>query len=319
MAKGISPEAYKRLTGNEGSIKNEQGEEANGAVIQGVWPSFEQVRGMPLDYGRFFIDSDLNHRSRCCILGSDVVKALFPGKDPVGRRIIAGSASLTVVGVLAKRGGSLGTDVDSRVLIPLSTFSELFPNKFLDNSGALDIGVAPKDPAQQEAMIDEALAVLRTRRGLRAKQENDFHYSTAESEMKSFNEIAGAIAGGIILVAAMALLVGGIGVMNIMLVSVTERTREIGIRKALGATRRDILAQFLIEAVTLTGVGGLVGLGLGMGGALLVRMVTPLPASAPLWSGALGFGVSATIGLVFGLWPAMKASKLDPIEALRYE
>ncbi len=318
-AKGVSPEARRMMGRGGDTVKNERGDEANGPILRGVWPGYQQVRDMPIEDGRFFTEPDVLHRSRCCVIGEDVVKALFPGRDPIGQPVYLGGARFTVVGKLTKRGGSMGDSPDNLLLIPLSTYMECYPSRFLDNSGALTIALAPKDPMQQEQMLDEATAVLRVRRGLKANQENDFHYWTAESELKSMQKMIGAVAGGIILVAAMALLVGGIGVMNIMLVSVTERTREIGVRKALGATRRDILAQFLIEAVTLTGVGGLVGLGLGMGGALLVRMVTPLPASAPLWSGALGFGVSAIIGLVFGLWPAMKASKLDPIEALRYE
>lgn len=319
LAKGVSPEASHTLTGVDGTVKNERGVEANNPNIRGVWPSYQQVRDMPVEDGRFFGEADLNHRSRTCVIGSEVAKALFPRRDPIGQRILVGNASLSIIGVLAVRGNALGGNADNVVMVPLSTWAELFPQRLTDHSGALRMALAPKDPMQQDAMIDQAITVLRARRGLRGSQPNDFHYFTAESEMKSVQKITNGIAAGVILVAAMALLVGGVGVMNIMLVSVTERTREIGIRKAMGATRRDIMAQFLLEAVALTSVGGLVGLGLGLGLAFVVRLATPLPAHAPLWSAALGFGVSAAVGLTFGLWPALKAARQDPIEALRYE
>ncbi len=319
LAKAVTPEVNAVMTPRRGTVKNEQGQEANDPSIRGAWASFQQVRNMPLEDGRFFSETDVLHRARVCVIGSDVAKALFRGKDPMGRRIMLGPTAVTVVGTMTPFGGSMGDGMDNFVLLPITTWGDIFPDRLLDNSGAVSIAMTPKDPAQQEAMIDQAIAALRVIRGLKASDENDFHFTTAKSEMATFNKVVGGIAAGVILVAAMALLVGGVGVMNIMLVSVTERTREIGIRKAMGATRRDILAQFLLEAVALTCVGGLVGLGIGMGGALLVRVATPIPASAPLWSGALGFGVSAAVGLTFGLWPAMRAAKQDPIEALRYE
>jgi putative ABC transport system permease protein len=168
-------------------------------------------------------------------------------------------------------------------------------------------------------MQDQGVAILRARRGLRANQPNDFAIFTSEGQLQTFQAITGGIAGAMILIAGIALLVGGVGVMNIMLVSVTERTREIGVRKALGATRKDIALQFLVEAVTLTGVGGAIGIAAGLGIAMLVRVALDFPAAAPFWSVLLGFGMSTTVGIVFGLWPALKAAGQDPIEALRYE
>jgi len=319
LARAVSPEVRHLIDPREGNVKNAQGEEANNPVIQGVWPSFQEVRDMPLEGGRFFTDADLQHRTRTAVIGSDVRKALFKNKDPLGQVITLGGTSFTVVGFLESRGNMLSGNADNVVIIPFSSFAERFPQRFTDNSGILRIAVAPKDPLRQEEMIDQALSVLRVRRGLRGSQPNDFHHFTAETEMASFKKITNGIAGGVILVAGMALLVGGVGVMNIMLVSVTERTREIGVRKALGATRKDIAAQFLVEAVALTAVGGLMGVLIGLGGALLIKAASPVPADAPLWSIFLGLGVSSAIGLTFGLWPAVKASRQDPIEALRYE
>jgi putative ABC transport system permease protein len=169
------------------------------------------------------------------------------------------------------------------------------------------------------ALADEGVAILRARRGLRPNQPNDFAVFTSEGNLRNFQQITGGVALAMIVIAGIALLVGGVGVMNIMLVNVTQRTREIGVRKALGATRRDIALQFLVEAVTLTGVGGALGIGFGLGAALLARVVLGFNAAAPLWSVVLGFGVSTAVGLVFGLWPALKAARQDPIEALRYE
>jgi putative ABC transport system permease protein len=195
----------------------------------------------------------------------------------------------------------------------------MFPQIKNGGGDTIHIATVPKDPKRMNEMMDQEVAILRARRGLRANQPNDFAIFTSEAQLKTFQQITGGIAGAMILIAAIALLVGGVGVMNIMLVSVTERTREIGVRKALGATRRDIAMQFLVEAISLTGVGGAIGIAVGLGIAMLVRLVFEFPAAAPLWSIVLGFGVSTAVGLIFGLWPALKAAKQDPIEALRYE
>ncbi len=205
------------------------------------------------------------------------------------------------------------------MLIPFSTFDEMFPDVKNSSGDTIHIATVPKDPNEMQAMMDQGISIMRGRRGLKAKDPNDFAIYTSEGQMETFKAITGGIAGAMILIASIALLVGGVGVMNIMLVSVTERTREIGIRKALGATRKDIATQFLVEAIALTGVGGAIGIATGLGIAMLVRLVFDFPAAAPLWSIMLGFGVSTAVGLIFGLWPAMKAAKQDPIEALRYE
>ncbi|HOD33792.1 MAG TPA: FtsX-like permease family protein, partial [Holophaga sp.] len=224
-----------------------------------------------------------------------------------------------VVGVLDKKPEFGDGGANNLVLIPISTFDELFPEVKNGGGSNLYIATAPREAARMNEMMDQEIAILRARRGLRPNQPNDFGVFTSESQLQQFRQITGGIAGAMIFIAAIALLVGGVGVMNIMLVSVTERTREIGVRKALGATRKDIAAQFLVEAISLTGVGGALGIAAGLGIALLVRLGFDFPAAAPLWSIFLGFGVSTAVGLTFGLWPALKAARQDPIEALRYE
>jgi putative ABC transport system permease protein len=224
-----------------------------------------------------------------------------------------------VIGLLEKKGTFLGGGADNILLMPISTFDELWPQIKNGGNDTIHIATVPKDPARMYDMMDQEVAILRARRGLKANQPNDFAIFTSEGQLKTFQQITSGIAGAMILIASIALLVGGVGVMNIMLVSVTERTREIGVRKALGATRRDIAMQFLVEAISLTGVGGAIGIAVGLGIPMLVKLAFDFPAAAPFWSVVLGFGVSTAVGLVFGLWPALKAAKQDPIEALRYE
>ncbi|MBI3709846.1 MAG: ABC transporter permease, partial [Proteobacteria bacterium] len=321
LAAAVSPERYLNLPGLAASttFKNRKGQEANGPTLAGVHPDYAPANNSFVDDGRFFVDADISHAARACVVGPDVVQALWPGRDPIGQELLINGVAFRVVGLLDKKGSFLGGSADNIVLIPFSTFDELFPDIKNSNGDTIHIATVPRDPNQQQAMQDQGIAVLRTRRGLKANQPNDFAIFTSEGQMQTFKAITGGIAGAMILIAAIALLVGGVGVMNIMLVSVTERTREIGIRKALGATRRDIALQFLVEAVTLTGVGGAIGIAVGLALPQLVKLLLDFPAAAPLWSVFLGFGVSSAVGIVFGLWPALKAAKQDPIEALRYE
>lgn len=316
LAAAVSQERY--LDG-ESSIKNRKGDEANGPALCGTNPDYAPANNSTVEDGRFLIDADVLHAARTCVVAPDVVKALWPRKDPLGQELMLNGVAFQVVGVLEKKGSFLGGSNDNLVLIPISTFDEMFPQ--VKNSGGdnMHIATIPKDPTRITEMTDQEVAILRARRGLRPNEPNDFAIFTSEGQLQSFQQITGGIAAAMIFIAGIALLVGGVGVMNIMLVTVTERTREIGVRKALGATRKDVAAQFLVEAVTLTGIGGGIGIAVGLGIAFLVRFAFDFPAAAPLWSIVLGFGISTAVGLTFGMWPALKAAKQDPIEALRYE
>jgi putative ABC transport system permease protein len=316
LAAAVSQERY--LDG-ESSIKNRKGDEANGPALCGTNPDYAPANNSMVEDGRFLIEADVLHAARTCVVAPDVVKALWPRKDPIGQELMLNGVAFQVVGVLEKKGSFLGGSNDNLVLIPISTFDEMFPQ--VKNSGGdnMHIATVPKDPALITEMTDQEVAILRARRGLRPSEPNDFAIFTSEGQLQSFQQITGGIAAAMIFIAGIALLVGGVGVMNIMLVTVTERTREIGVRKAMGATRKDVAAQFLVEAVTLTGIGGGIGIAIGLGIAFLVRFAFDFPAAAPLWSIVLGFGISTAVGLTFGMWPALKAAKQDPIEALRYE
>ena len=320
LAAAVSQERY--LFGPAGAslaVKTPEGTEANGPTFVGTNPDYAPANNSFVQDGRFLVDADVAHATRACVLGPETATALFGRKDPIGRQVLVNGNAFHVVGLLEKKGSFLGGDADNILIIPISTFDDMFPQIKNGGGDTIHIATVPKDPKRMYEMMDQEVAILRARRGLRANQPNDFAIFTSEAQLKTFQQITGGIAGAMIVIAAIALLVGGVGVMNIMLVSVTERTREIGVRKALGATRRDIAMQFLVEAVSLTGVGGAVGIAVGLGIAMLVRVAFEFPAAAPLWSVVLGFGVSTAVGLIFGLWPALKAAKQDPIEALRYE
>jgi len=321
LAAAVSPERYLNLPSLAASttFKNRKGKEANGPTLAGVVPDYAAANNAGIGDGRFFTEAEITHSARTVVIGPDVAEALWLNRDPINQELLINGIPFRVVGLLEKRGSFMGGSADNIALIPISTFDEMFPDVKNSNGDTIHIATVPKDPQGMQAMMDQGISIMRTRRGLKAKDPNDFAIYTSEGQLETFRAITGGIAGAMILIAGIALLVGGVGVMNIMLVSVTERTREIGVRKALGATRKDIALQFLVEAVTLTGVGGAIGIATGLGIAMLVRLVFDFPAAAPLWSIVLGFGVSTAIGLIFGLWPALKAASLDPIESLRYE
>jgi putative ABC transport system permease protein len=249
-----------------------------------------------------------------CVIGGKTAEDFFPYGSPLGQTLGIGGNEFRIIGVLEKREQFLASDSDSEnnvIYVPFGVAKKLKPN-----SDDVFVLAVAKEGRIEEAK-DQITDLLRVRRQVAFGQPNNFGIATAQSIIDQFRAITGGVAIAMIAISSVGLMVGGIGVMNIMLVSVTERTREIGVRKAIGARKRDILWQFLIEAMTLTGTGGLIGLGLGWLLTLLVRLI--LPSYVPAWAPVAGFCASVGIGLIFGLWPAWKAARLDPIEALRYE
>lgn len=283
--------------------------------VFGGTPDFEPVNGYAVADGRFLSEADLTLGRRVVVIGSDVADALFPGTSPLGERVRIRSTSFTVIGVLERAGSVLGlASKDGLAVVPLPVFQLFFGRQH-----EAELGIQAIRPELTARAEDEVVAQLRRLRRVPAGEENDFEIFSNDSLTSMFNNLAATIAAATFGVCALSLLVGGIGVMNIMLVSVVERTREIGIRKALGARRRRVLAQFVFEAVTLALLGGILGVLLGALVAVGAREVYEVPASVPLWAVLLALGSALACGLVFGIYPAMRASRLDPIEAMRAE
>jgi putative ABC transport system permease protein len=295
-------------------------------TIAGVSANFPQVRNAKIDLGSFFDQNAVDARSRVAVLGAKVRDSLFREEDPVGRRIRINDVSFEVIGVMVAKGGNFGPSEDNQVLIPLSTAqSRLFPPPpgFIRRVQLSVVYIQAVDERSIDAAIDQATALLRERHNL-TYQDNNFTMVTQEDLVASFGTITGALTTFLGAIAAISLLVGGIGIMNIMLVSVTERTREIGLRKAVGARRRDIRTQFLIEALVLSLTGGVLGIALGfllseVGTFFLRRLAEDARAAVQLNAVLLATITSLAVGLIFGLYPAIRASRLSPIDALRYE
>src|SRR2546423_840228 len=291
------------------------GKTSASVALQGTLPDFEKAGTQVIAEGRFFSQFENDQNQNVCVIGSKVADDFFRFGSPLNQTLKIGEQEFRVVGILQKReqflfsGGS--DDQNNVVYLPFNVARKLKPN-----SQDIDLMAVAKPGMMQEAM-DQITDRLRIRRNVPFGKPDNFGIETTESLISSFHAITGGIAIGMVVISSVGLMVGGIGVMNIMLVSVTERTREIGVRKAIGARRKDILWQFLIEAMTLTGFGGLVGLGVGWLLTLLVKLI--MPSYVPLWAPAMGFFASVGIGMIFGLWPAWKAARLDPIESLRYE
>jgi putative ABC transport system permease protein len=264
--------------------------------------------------GRFFTDTENQHHMPVVAIGADVPRALMNGEDPIGKWVDVNGHKFEVIGVMKRPAASFPGQNDTRFLLPYFTMKKMFP------AAKENMLIVVAQPGMLPAAIDETRAVMRIQRHVPPNKPDDFSISTSEQMVEQFHSVTAMVALVMVVLSSIGLLVGGIGVMNIMLVSVTERTREIGIRKAIGARRADIVLQFLTEAVVLTGLGGLIGMSFGWSISLLCRLVFPsLPTAVPLWAAVLGVVVSVAIGLFFGIWPANKAARLDPVVALRYE
>lgn len=287
------------------------------ANLEGVSANFALITNLAVQAGRFISEMDDQHRREVMVIGKGAAEALFPaGIDTViGKQVTMGGKPYEIIGVLEPRkGGIMGETEENSVLIPFRTLRKISPRS------EWMMLVVRAQSGQLKKALEQVEDILRRQRGVKYDEKNNFDLTTADRFIEQFDSITAMVGLVAIALSSVGLLVGGIGVMNIMLVSVTERTSEIGIRKAIGARRRDITTQFLFEAMTLTLLGGVLGVLLAVGVSQIIILIFPsLPASIPMWAVIAGLVVSAAVGLIFGVWPARKAARLDPIDALRYE
>ncbi len=315
--RAVSPERY--LWNTDIHVKYRDAETTTPTVL-GAMPDYSMANNHFVAYGRFLTDTDIDHSAPVVVVGEDVREALFAREDPLNKWIQLNGTQYLVVGVFEKKGKMMGHSNDNFVALTLTAFDRQFP--FIKNShgDTIHIATVPYTPDQVPIIMEKGRAVLRTRRHVPFNKPDDFAIYTPDKLIESFQSITRGVTLGMIFIAFISLLIGGVGVMNIMLVSVTERTREIGVRKAVGAFRRDIVLQFLTEATTLSILGGVIGVIVGVAvPAGVKRAFDALPAETPFWAIFVGLAVSLSVGIFFGLYPAVKASRLDPIEALRYE
>ena len=306
-----------------------QGERTMPVSIMGTSDRYAEVNAATIVAGRSFTEGEVQRRKAVVVLGYGPYQALFErrGLDPIGKRVRVGAVEYTVVGVIGKRPTMAGVSVDDYAIIPWTAFRKQFGSETRRVAGggpfgggpAAMIAVVPHEWATRDEAYREVEQIMRIRHDLTLDKPNDFDIVTQDAVLKLWEQISQAVLLSLVVISSIALMVGGIGVMAIMTISVTERTREIGVRKAIGARKREILTQFLIEAVVLTSVGGVIGIALGSAIGLLVSFASGFPISLPLSSFALGLGFSASVGIFFGIVPAWRAARLDPIEALRYE
>ena len=293
-----------------------QSNQVAGGEFRGTFPAYLEVySNANIKAGRFFTETENEHRDSVVVLGENIATALFGKVDlALDKQVLVDGVNFRVIGVLEKPVGLFGTsDEDRRVVMPYYTFFKIYPASF-----ELAMRILAY-PGKLDLAVDQIREVLRRRRNVPYDKPDSFAIQTNVEMVKQFNDIIGGVVLVIVVLSSIGLLIGGMGVMNIMLVSVTERTREIGVRKAIGARSGDITWQFLFEAMTLTGTGGLIGIIVGSAIVMLIPVVSSLKAIVPLWAVIVGFTVSVGIGLIFGVWPATKAAKLNPVEALRYE
>jgi putative ABC transport system permease protein len=315
--RAVSPERY--LWNTDIHVKYRDSETTT-PVILGAMPDYSMANNHFVAYGRFLTDSDIDHAAPVVVIGEDVREALFAREDPLNKWLQLNGTQYVVIGVFEKKGKMMGHSNDNFVALTLTAFDRQFP--FIKNShgDTIHIATVPYTPGQIPTIMEKGRAVLRARRHVPFNKPDDFAIYTPDKLIESFQSITRGVTLGMIFIAFISLLIGGVGVMNIMLVSVTERTREIGVRKAVGAFRRDIVLQFLTEAMTLSILGGAIGVVVGVAvPAGVKRAFEALPAETPVWAVLVGLLVSLSVGIFFGLYPAVKASRLDPIEALRYE
>jgi putative ABC transport system permease protein len=298
-------------------------------VVFGSTENFAEGTRIPMLSGRYFNGTEVQYRKNVVVLGNTPYQVLFQptGTDPLGKMVRVGSERFEVVGVFDKRpaAGGFNLGQDDFVAIPYTAYQRVFGLKAVRiNRGSatilpIQLAMVPRDGVRQQDAIEDVRRVMRIRHGLKLDEPDDFDVLTQDAVLKLWDQISQGTFFALVVISSIALMVGGIGVMAIMSISVTERTREIGVRKALGARRAEILFQFLMEAAFLTSLGGVLGIGLGSGIGWTVHVLSGFPISLPWWSFAIGLGFSASVGIFFGMWPAFKASRLDPIEALRYE
>jgi putative ABC transport system permease protein len=300
-----------------------RGERTPPISVLGATEQFAAVNFVRLSVGRFFTEAEVRHRRRVVVLGNAPYQALFApsGLDPIGKKVRIGAIEYTVVGVLAPRPSPF-PQADDFLVIPQTTHEVVFntdARRTFGGQASATITVMPHASATREQAATEVEEILRIRHGLRLDEPNDFDIAGQDAILRVWDQVSQATFLALVVISSVALMVGGIGVMAIMTISVTERTREVGVRKALGARRRDVLVQFLAEAIVLTLVGGLLGILLGSAIGIAIGLATGFPISLPWWSFAIGIGFSASVGVFFGIVPAVRASRLDPIEALRHE